>query len=179
MERRSDQLRRTHRRVLGWSLGVALVLHAGTLWFAPAFRGELPGPTSDRPGVSASVNGGAVWIDVAFGPPTILLADGGKRQEPLDRTLEARGVNISGISLESECEWVRRTDLTGHRATVKLRVREDGRATVDEVTDGSGHPCVDDVIVAVAGTLWYRWLPDAQAPAPVELLQPLELTASM
>jgi len=179
MERRSDQLRRTHRRILGWSLGVALVLHAGILWFAPAFRGELPGPSPNRPGLSAVGNGGVAWIDVAFGPPTILLADGGERQEPPDRTLEARGVNISGIALEADCEWVRHADLAGHRATVKLRVREDGRVTVDEVTDGTGHPCVDILLVAVAGTLWYRWLPDAQAPAPVELLQPMELTASM
>ena len=28
----------------------------------------------------------------------------------------------------------------------------------------------------VAGDLWYRWLPNEEFPAPVELIQPLSFT---
>ncbi|MEX2531467.1 MAG: hypothetical protein WD960_11905 [Gemmatimonadota bacterium] len=178
MGRRSEELRRTHRRTFGWSLGVAVLLHAGLFWFSPEFRTVLPDRSSVPPKVVGGEEGEVRWVDVTFGPPRILLGDGVERQEPPERVLEARAVNIAGIPLEPECHWARRADLEGSRATVKLKVGWEGRVTEAGLAEGSGDACVDDVLVAVAGTLWYRWLPDAQAPAPVDVLQPMEVRAS-
>ncbi len=178
MMRRSEELRRAHRRILGWSLGVAVLLHAGLFLFSPQFRTVLPDRSSPGSVVAEDQEGEVRWIDVTFGPPTILLSGGVERQEPSDRVLEARAVNIAGIALEAECQWVKRVDLRGRQATVKLQVGSDGRVRQATMVDGSGDSCVDEVLVAVAGTLWYRWLPDAGASAPVDVLQPMEVGTS-
>ena len=177
MGRRSEELRRTSRRIFGWSLAVAVCLHAALFLFSPQFKVVLPDGMAVRSPEVGREEGEARWVDVSFGPPTIFLGNGVERHEPRDRVLEARAVNIGGISLEPECEGVRSAPLGESRATVNLKVGWDGRVTAARLGEGSGDACVDQLLVAVAGTLWYRWLPDAEASAPVELEQPMVINS--
>lgn len=179
MSRRGEELRRAHRRIFGWSICAAVVLHVGVFWLSPQFEVVLPDGSRPRTFVPGEDVAELRLIDVTFGPPMILLAGGLERQEPPDRVLEAREVDISGIPREVGCEGLRPGDLHGRRAVIRLRVGPDGRTRQPAVAEGSGDSCVDRVLVAVAGTLWYRWLPDAGAPAPVDLLQPMEVGRSM
>jgi len=130
------------------------------------------GRTSLAPGEAGEV----WWIDVEFGPPRILLAGGLERQEPPDRVLQARDVLVSEGALSEDCRPVLHRPLEGIHATVRLEVGRDGRVRATEVAQGSGRACVDEIMIVVAGTLWYHWLPDEQALAPVELFQPMRVS---
>jgi hypothetical protein len=176
MQRRTEELRRGHRRVLAWSLGIAVLLHVGVFLFFPHFRTSMPDGFSERPGMVGSGGGQAYWVDVTFGPPLIHLRNGEERQEPPERVLEAREVNVGGASLGSGCGWVQRADLTGISGTARLTVGFDGRVSHAEMEEGSGVDCVDELLVHIASSLLYRWLPDEEAMAPVELAQPMELS---
>jgi len=175
---RSEELRRRHRRVLGWSMGIAILAHVALFAFSPEFRTVLPGTSPVRAGSDEGGQGELRWIDVTFGPPTIYLGEGVERVEPPERWLQAREVDITGLALDADCQWVRRADLTGTTTSMDLVVAWDGRIADARVADGSGDACVDEVMLAVARTLWYRWLPDDDAPAPVEVLQPMQVTDS-
>jgi hypothetical protein len=176
---RSEELRTTHRRIFGWSLGAAVLLHVGLFWLAPQLRVVLPDGFSAHSDAPDAADGPVRWVDVTFGPPTILLGDGVARQEPPERVHEVRAVNIAQIPLGPECQWVRGAHLPASRATVQLRVGADGRVTDASLAEGQGASCVSELLVAVAGSLWYRWLPDAEAPAPVDVVQPMEMRVSM
>jgi hypothetical protein len=173
MESRSEQLRRRHRRIFGWSLAVAAMAHLGVFALFPAFSraaAEFDPSEAETPAVGAP---GSTRINVIFGPPEIRLDGGAVRVEPPDRVLEARSVDITGAWLGRECRWVGREGLGVAEGAVRLDVQSSGRVARAEVVESSGDLCRDRVLVTVAGSLWYRWLPDAETPAPVDLVQPM------
>ena len=171
MKTRSAQLLGTHRRVLAWSLGIAVVLHLALFFLTPQFDVKpLPGSEAQR----QAENGGAsvlMFVDVLFGPPAIYTGDGTLSSEPPDRVLEAQRM----LPLPTECASLDYDWRTPARARVRLRVRASGRATVVELTESTGDPCGDEVITKMADALRYRWLPDERFPAPVDLIQPVTI----
>jgi hypothetical protein len=172
-ETRSAALRRRHRRTLWWSVAAAAALHLAV--FA-AFPDVMP-PLWDTAGPLSEVDAGdelgARWIDITFGPPAIRLPDGTTRQEPPGRVLVGQEVDVRGIPLEGACRWVHDQGLGPVSAEVRLRLGASGRVLQAALHETSGDECADDVLVAVAGMLLYHWLPDDDAPAPVDLVQPV------
>lgn len=53
-----------------------------------------------------------------------------------------------------------------------LRIKASGRVDVMGLASGTGDPCADGTPAEVAGALWYHWLPNDRAPAPVLVEQP-------
>jgi hypothetical protein len=58
---------------------------------------------------------------------------------------------------------------------VRLRVGDSGEAALVGVAEGTGNACFDRLLAMVADALQYEWLPDVRFPAPVELVQPVQL----
>jgi hypothetical protein len=174
MTSRSAQLRRQQRRVLGWSLAAAVLLHVAVFVFSPTFHadplvgGDAHADLGDRPGTEARA---PLAVDVRFGPPRITLPDGSTWTEPPDRVLEADRV----VDLPPGCSQGMGGEGATATGAVRLRVPPSGRAEVVEVVEGAGNPCADRILSMVAGALWYHWLPDERFPAPVDLVQPLTL----
>lgn len=112
-----------------------------------------------------------VRVVARFGPPRILAPDGGWVDEPPDRFLEAgRAIHLPGYCLD------RVLTVEGR---VRLRLNDEGRVDLTRIEEGTGSPCGNLALRAVAGDLWYRWLPDERFPAPVELIQPVSLSPSV
>lgn len=178
MESRADQLRKRNRRVMGWSLGGAIAVHAALFAFLPGF--ELPLLDYEDAEITrvASNLDPVQWIDVSFGPPLIQLPDGRRRREPPSRVLDVERVDVGGTRLPQGCERVRR-DGTGVAAgAVALRVGASGRVQYVQTSASTGDRCLDAVLLAVAEDLWYQWLPNAESPAPVDLVQPMRIGPS-
>ena len=172
---RAEQLRRQYRRILGWSVVVAIVVHAGIFvmspdWEIPRFASVEPQFVDDEEFVPA-----LALIDATFGPPLIRLPDGTIRQEPPNRVLEAKEVDLRGVRWSTECHWVLTEDFGSVDGEVRLEVGEFGLVSRARISRSSGDGCLDQLLVAVAGTLWYRWLPRADAEAPVDLVQPIRV----
>jgi hypothetical protein len=172
-ELRSERLGRRHRRILGWSLGVAGVLHIAVFALNPEWVLSRIDLLVDRSLEDRDVPPAVALIDVTFGPPRILLADGTATQEPPDRVLEATEVDLRGIRWSRDCDWVRTEGFGSAAGEVRLEVGEGGFVSRARISRSSGEGCLDQVLVSVAGTVWYRWLPRADAPAPVDLIQPI------
>lgn len=173
MGSRVEELRRRHRRILGWSFALAALIHLGLFVLAPSYSrlaGERDTSLDTAPAEGAR---GTVLVNVTFGPPSISLEDGTVRLEPPDRVLEARRVNVARTWLGRECQWVRRDGLGSAEGAVRLQVHATGRVARTTVAESSGDVCKDKVLETIAGSLWYHWLPDAEAPAPVDLVQPI------
>lgn len=173
MSSRSSQLRRRHRRIVGWSLGVAVLAHAALFLMSPSFSRtawelERPADAGGAQGVA-----GMQLVDVTFGPPEIRLEDGTVRQEPPERVLQALSVNVDGTWLGPECQAVRAEGIGFAEGAIRLQVESSGRISRTEVAQSSGDPCRDRVLEEVARSLRYHWLPDAEAPAPVDVNQPV------
>ncbi|MGD2069185.1 MAG: hypothetical protein PVI57_10970 [Gemmatimonadota bacterium] len=170
---RSEELRRRHRKILGWSLGLAAVAHLAVLFLTPPFETvPLPASGSERE-ESDSSRAVSAEVDILFGPPVIWSHDGSLWPEPPERHLEAR----RGVQLPALCAGLARPARAPVRGRVRLRVSSTGQAEVMRLTESSGDLCADRVLTDVANSLLYRWLPNERFPAPVELLQPVTLTA--
>lgn len=177
MTTRAARLRARHRKILGWSLGIALVVHLGFFLLGPEFRtsplsGSDTGPPAPDSATADSVAPASAVVDVLFGPPTISRPDGSTWSEPPERRLEAR----RGIELPPLCAAVGREKGMPLSGRVRLTVKASGRVDVTGLAERTGDACADVVLTTVAGSLRYHWLPDEQFPAPVELVQPVTLT---
>ena len=171
MGTRSDELRRRDRRVLGWSLVVAAVVHGAVFALAPGFRGETLGTPDLELDSTGVVGGGNATVEVVFGPTVVRLADGADWTAPPERVLWAeRAVRLQDACLGLASEA--RPPATGR---VGLRIKPSGRVDVLGLAASSGDPCADRVLSEVAGDLWYHWLPNEQFGAPVEVEQPVTL----
>lgn len=169
MESRAAQLRDRHRRIFGWSLFAAVVLHVAVFVLSPTFRTELlDGPDAELRTTDASTEV-PFFVDLLFGPPTISAPDGSLWTEPPDRVLQAD----HGVRLPAGCTELEGMPLHG---TVRLRVRASGRVDRATLTESTGSRCGDEVVAMVATDLWYQWLPNDRFPAPVELTQPVTVT---
>lgn len=172
MKSRAEELRRQHRKVLFWAIGVAAVLHVVAFLALPGFRNEVTWISGeDLVGVDP-IDGSPV--DVRFGPPLISAPDGSVAQEPPERTLQV----VRLMSLPAGC------DVLGDAGallpgSVRLKVDPGGYAEALEVVQSTGFPCSDQVMMRLAGDLQYHWLPNERFPAPVHLVQPVTLVEAV
>ena len=167
--------RRKERRVYGWGLAAAVALHVVAFLLVPAFRSETPHDPSLDPLWGAAAAGAPVVVDVLFGPPTITAADGLARTEPPDRFLEADRL----VLMPEDCAVLAAERQAPFHGSVQLRVKASGRVDVAGMVESTGASCVDAVLQTVAGDLWYHWLPDERFPPPVDVTQPMSLTATV
>lgn len=167
MSERIKQRRKSERRVFFWCLGVAAALHVVVFLVFPAMQaGDAPFPLFSD---DLTVEAGAIPLELFFGPPAISNAAGELSLEPPERVLEADRL----VYLEAGCRALIAGSGTVIRGSVRLRVRSNGLADVLDVVRSTGERCGDEVLERVAGDLWYRWLPNEDFPAPVELIQPV------
>jgi hypothetical protein len=174
---RTERHRQQHRRILILSLGLAGLLHLAVFALNPGWMLERisffdPRSPEDREGPPE-----VGLVDVSFGPPQIFLADGRLRPEPADRLLDAKGVDMRGIRWAGGCAWVRTGGFGMVEGEVTLKVGPEGFVQEARISQSSGDACLDQMLVAISGTLWYRWLPNETYPAPVTLLQPMTVDA--
>jgi hypothetical protein len=170
---RSTRLKRQGRWSLFAGLVLAAVVHATVLLFSPSFEAERHvrefgfGSEPDSVGVTWR------FLEVEFHPPQIELLDGSLWQEPPERFLHAEVVDIGNIQLSRPCQ---RTEIDWERprvGTVSVEVTASGRVASADVHRSSGDSCVDEVLVAIAASVWYQWLPNDRFSAPVRVVQPI------
>ena len=174
MGRRTAELRKRDRRVLGWSLGVAAALHVAVFVVFPGFRAEVlarPDLELDTLGVAGGAN---ATVEVLFGPTIVRLADGSDWEAPPDRVLSAD----RDVRLREECLQLGRRGHSPVTGQVRLRIKASGRVDVLGLVSGTGDSCVDGILAEAAGALWYHWLPNDNVPPPVLVEQPVTLVAT-
>jgi len=169
---------RRQRRIIMVSIGIAVVAHLVFFLVAPRVQFSV---TSDRIFGEAAMQRlvlGDLAVDLHFGPPRILLPDGSRVEEPPERFLEASNLALTVLEVNPACADRFRPGLPAFEGEVRLQVGRDGRVTVMELEARTGDPCADAALLAAAQSLWYRWLPDERYAAPVDLVQPLRVSAS-
>ncbi len=169
-----EERRRSERRVMLWSLTIAAVVHVLALLSLPGLRPSEFEDLEDQRDELTVVAGSAIPLDLFFGPPVIWGAEGRLNLEPPERVLEeGRAVFVS-----ANCKRLIEESTDVMHGTVRLSVLETGLVDVIGVVESTGTVCGDYVIERVAGDLLYRWLPNDEFPAPVELVQPLTFAAA-
>lgn len=169
---RSQQLRRQHRKILGWSIAVAVVAHVLVLFFGPWFPSSLAtGPRTELVEGTAPPFGGLA-VTVIFDAPALEEEDGSLAQEPDWRILSASRSIPPPIACRDH-DWLA---LPFAKGRVWMTVGDTGRPDTVTVAESTGDRCWDGVMVGLAGDLRYRWLPNDDFAAPVEVFQPVTLT---
>jgi len=172
VESRSAALRRRHRQVLAWSLGLAVVIHAAVLFYGPWLRND-PGPGSGTELVAGSDPAlGGLAVNVFFGPPAIVLAADSLSQEPSWRVLKTSRILPPPFACSAR-DWL---EVEYARGSVRLIVGPGGRPDTVSLDGSTGSRCWDAVMTGLATDLRYRWLPSDRYPAPVEVFQPMTLS---
>ena len=172
MGERIAQRRRAERKVFYWGWSVAIVLHLILfLSWRETREVRVTEPNPDFETVEI-LDREPIPLDLFFGPPAIRNATGGISVEPPERHLEVDRL----VYLPSDCEALIRGSGAIVRGSVRLAVQETGRTDVRGIFQTTGYPCADAVLQRIASDLWYRWLPNDEFPAPVELVQPLSFT---
>ena len=179
MTTRSEELRQRDRRVLLVSLLVAAVLHAAVLFLVPATQVPVLVTSGDSLVLEEGRALFSAWdsVHAFFGPPEIRFSDGSTRPEPSDRVLDAGNVSVASIGLPDSCRG--RAAASVVPVSARVGVHLDHRGLVDgaRIIDGTGDGCRDGLLVAVASSVWYQWIPSDRIPAPVDLVQPISLSA--
>jgi len=169
---RSAVLRRKHRRVFRWSLGLAVLIHVALLYFGLWRRpGAGTGPDTELAEGTSPVFGGLA-VTVHFGPPGIVDETRAIAQEPPWRVLSASRILPPPYGCVSH-DWLEPGFAKGE---VRLSVGETGRPDEVVVARSTGDPCWDGVMQGLARDLRYRWLPNERFAAPVDVFQPVTLT---
>lgn len=172
---RSRRLERQAKWSLSAGLAVAAVLHVIILAFSPSFQTNR---TVREFGAASELDSvGVTWrfLEVRFRPPQIELADGSLFQEPPERFLDAEVVDVGNIQLSRAC---RRAQIDWERpraGSLAVEVNASGRVASAEVERSSGDRCADEVLVAIAASVWYQWLPNDRFAAPVRVVQPVRV----
>ena len=162
---RSAELRRRHRRVLGWSLAGGLLLHLGAALL-------ITWPDAEGRTILGEQMAAGAWtgppIDFVFGPPTIRARATSGSDQVVDRTLEVR----RSLPLPAECG---RSPGNAPSAPARLHLSLDdqGRVSRLALAGSTGDRCWDAVAMEVALNLHYQWLPSSRFQHPVELEQPV------
>jgi len=169
---RAEALRARDRRVLSWSLLAAVVIHGLVFayWLTrpeDVARGGGMGLTAQEQSETTGIQ-----VDLHFGPPDIEAPDGTRWKEGPERFLTAHRI----VQLSSFCHRLTQDGQTPVTGIARLRVDATGRVERVEVAQGTGDPCGNAAMTAVASDLLYRWLPNERFPAPVDLLQPVTIT---
>ena len=165
---RSAELRRQSRRILAWSLGAAAMIHLAAFALWPDTPVEPLGELPETVIRGVEEEGVFVQVSARFGGPMIVSSGGRPARDQVVRTLEAE--RLARVAVEC------RDALTAGRSfegEVRLVVNGDGRVDEKVIQTGSGDACGDRVLVALAGDLWYRWLPSENHAAPIVVIQPL------
>ncbi len=170
MKTRATELRRRHRKILMWSLGIAIGVHAAVFALSPTFEAEPMDGSGRTPDVVRPSDAVPTFLDVLFGPPTITGPDGTTHVEA--RRLE----KALAVKLPSGCTAFGTNSPVALEGRVELSVDGTGDSNVVKITERTGVPCVDDVMTGLARDLRYHWLPDERFPAPVHLVQPVTMT---
>jgi hypothetical protein len=134
---------------------------------------------NQEPGVTeipSGSEGNENLLKVMFLPPEIFTENGEFRTEPPERVLDARHVDVREVLSSQACEGRDRESVVPVSGRVQVRVDEHGRVVRAEVIESSGDLCRDAVIAGIASSVLYRWLPNGEAPAPVDLIQPMRVT---
>lgn len=179
---RSEELRRRNRRVFAASMAAAAAIHVGVF---VAFPGVRPDPTWSRvvepsdPGEPADLATSWELVDVFFGPPAVVEDDGTLWQEPPERVLEARKVEVANVRFSASCRERPTSDLVPAEARVRLVLSAGGRVVERSVAVSSGDPCRDELLASIARSVWYQWIPNERFPAPVELIQPMRVVPAL
>jgi hypothetical protein len=174
-ERRRRAQRARDRRIVWASVGIAVLAHAAFFALAPHFRFSVASdPHFGEAAVRSLVLGG-IEVDLHFGPPAIRLPDGTFRSEPGERFLDREGITLGSLQVELTCADAFPPGAEPREGAVRLRVGITGHASGVELERSSGDACADAAIVAAANALWYRWLPNLNHHAPVDLVQPVRL----
>ena len=160
---------RSERRVLGWSLAVAAVLHVLAFLYLPGLRPSECEDFEDDTDELAVVTGAAIPLDLFFGPPVIRNVEGDLAFEPPERVREEE----RAVFGTSGCKRLIEGSTDVHHGTVRLTVLETGLVEVQGIVESTGSTCGGDANQRVTGDLWYRWLPSDDFPAPGEVVQPL------
>ena len=170
MGTRSAELREQNRRVLAWSLAAAVVIHVAAFVFWPETPVEPLGELSESVLQGVEEEGVFVEIRAEFAGPEITSAGGVQTSARILRTLVAE--RLTRVALECRDTMGPGRDYHG---SVRLVVNDEGRVDQKEMVEGSGNSCGDRALLAVAGDLWYRWLPSDTYEAPVVLIQPVSV----
>ncbi len=169
------QRRKAQRKVFYWGWSVAAALHV-ILFLAwresREVRVTLPNPDLESVEI---VDREPIPLELFFGPPAISNTAGGISFEPPERVLEVDRL----VYLPAGCRALIRGSGAIVRGSVRLAVDDTGRTDVRGIFRSTGFPCGDAVLQRIAGDLWYRWLPNDEFPAPVELVQPLSFTEKL
>ncbi len=148
--------------MLAYSLGIAALAHFAVFFiWSPEFEVEFSRATVVRRSPAEESPKASTFVEVSFGPPEIVTASGAVSREPPDRTLQAGRV----IQLPIRCAGLAHWGSTPSSGRVRLRVNAAGRVDEAQLTQGTGDSCADQVIMSVAGSLWYHWLPNDRFPA--------------
>jgi hypothetical protein len=174
MKTRAERLRDKHRKIMLWSLAMAVVLHIALFALSPTFRTEPLNAPDLQLAPPIPAQGTLGLVDILFGPPTIHRPDGSTWTEPPDRFLEAERL----VQLPPDCEALGHPDQEPLTGKIRLRVYSSGRVSVLELEGNTGDPCGDRALTDVASALLYHWLPNERFPAPVEVTQPVEIVAA-
>ncbi len=174
MSRRSEERRKRERRVLGWSLGVAALVHVVVFAVAPPMQVEPMVGTDVELDTTGAPGGANAMVRVFFGPPTVILAERERWTAPSERVLSAE----REVRLEEACLTLAGDGRTPVAGQVGLRIRASGRVDLLGLEASSGDPCADRILTEVAGDLWYHWLPNERFGAPVQVIQPVTLMAA-
>lgn len=169
MSERIAQRRKAERKVFIWGWSVAAALHVILfLGWRESREVRVTVPNPDLESVEI-VDREPIPLELFFGPPAISNPTGGISVEPPERVLEVDRL----VYLPGNCKALVKGSGAIVRGSVRLAVGETGRVDVRGIFRSTGFPCGDAVLQRIAGDLWYRWLPNDEFPAPVELIQPL------
>ena len=175
MSERIARRRKAERKVFYWGWSVAAALHVILFlsWRETReVRVTLPNPDLESVEI---VDREPIPLELFFGPPAISNTAGGISFEPPERVLEVDRL----VYLPAGCRALIRGSGAIVRGSVRLAVDDTGRTDVRGIFRSTGFPCGDAVLQRIAGDLWYRWLPNDEFPAPVELVQPLSFTEKL
>ena len=175
MSERIARRRKAERKVFYWGWSVAAALHVILFlsWRETReVRVTLPNPDLESVEI---VDREPIPLELFFGPPAISNTAGGISFEPPERVLEVDRL----VYLPAGCRALIGGSGAIVHGSVRLAVNDTGRTDVRGIFRSTGFPCGDAVLQRIAGDLWYRWLPNDEFPAPVELIQPLSFTEKL
>lgn len=177
LKQRFDRYRTRSNQVFVLSFLIAAGLHLALFLRNPAREIEVPERDRNVATIDALEfpGAGGTLFSVMFDPPRILSPDGTFKREPPERVLLAQNIDVSQSLSSSVCEGRDSGSIASVSGQAHLRIGETGRVTRAEVRESTGDPCHDAVIAGIAGALWYRWLPNAEYPAPIELIQSMRI----
>lgn len=169
---------RRQRRIIGVSIGIAVVAHLVFFAVAPHVRFSVTADRTFGEAAMARLVLGDLAVDLRFGPPRILLPDGSRVEEPPERFLDAPSMALGVLEVNPACADRFRPGLPAFEGEVRLQVGRDGRVTVTGLEAHTGDRCADAALIAAAQSLRYHWLPNERHVAPVDLIQPLRVSAA-